>query len=158
MILREKILCGLCWLAVLGSVTACSNTTCPTDIPRTAALHINGHKLSVEIAATPSERSCGLAFRQNLPGNQGMLFVYPDVGIREFWMKNTRMPLDLAYLAETGRVTEIYQMSPSDPEQRYRSGQSVAFALEVNRGWFEAHDVNIGDTITIQIPESVEIR
>ena len=158
MILREKNLCGLCWLAVLGGVTACSDTTCPTDIPRTAALHISGQKLSVEIAATPSERSCGLAFRQNLPGNQGMLFVYPDVGIREFWMKNTRIPLDLAYLAETGRVAEIYQMSPSDPEQRYRSGHSIAFALEVNRGWFEAHDVNIGDTITIQIPESVEIR
>ena len=156
--MRGNFVGRLCWLAVLSSAAACSNTTCPMDIPGIVSLHVNGQKLMVEIAATPSERACGLSFRQSLPANQGMLFVYPNVGIREFWMKNTRIPLDLAYLAETGRIVEIYQMSPSDPERRYRSGQSVAFALEVNRGWFEAHDVNTGDTITIQIPESVEVH
>ena len=87
-----------------------------------------------------------------------MLFVYPDVAIREFWMKNTHIPLDLAFLTKQGRIAEIYQMAPSDPDYRYRSQQPAAMALEVRAGWFEAHDVDIGDSITIQIPESVTIR
>jgi uncharacterized membrane protein (UPF0127 family) len=127
-------------------------------MPTTATLSVNDEQLLVEIAATPPQRSCGLSFREHLPANHGMLFVYPDVGIREFWMKDTRIPLDIAFLAQGGQNLEIYQMSPADPEYRYRSVQPVAFALEVAGGWFEARDVHIGDAITIQIPESVEIR
>jgi uncharacterized membrane protein (UPF0127 family) len=156
--MHGKFVAWFCGLAILNWVAACSNTSCPLYMPTTATLSISGQQLLVEIAATPSQRTCGLSFREHLPANHGMLFVYPDVGIREFWMKDTRIPLDLAFLAEGGHIVEIYQMSPSEPEYRYRSGQPVAFALEVAGGWFEAHDVHIGDAITIQIPESVEIR
>jgi hypothetical protein len=156
--MRGKFVAWFSGLAILNAVAACSNATCPLYMPATATLSVNGEQLLVEIAATPPQRSCGLSFRVHLPANHGMLFVYPDVGIREFWMKDTRIPLDIAFLAQGGQIVEIYQMSPADPEYRYRSVQPVAFALEVAGGWFEAHDVHIGDAITIQIPESVEIR
>jgi hypothetical protein len=156
--MRGKFVAWFSGLAILNAVAACSNATCPLYMPATATLSVNGEQLLVEIVATPPQRSCGLSFRKHLPANHGMLFVYPDVGIREFWMKDTRIPLDIAFLAEGGHIVEIYQMSPADPEYRYRSVQPVAFALEVAGGWFEAHDVHIGDAITIQIPESVEIR
>ena len=155
--MRGQSLAWLFGLAILYWATACSNKACPVDMAATTSLSVNGRELLVEIAATPAERSCGLSFRENLPANHGMLFVYPDMRIREFWMKDTRIPLDLAYLAGNGRIAEIHRMSPSDPEQRYRSGQSVAYALEVAGGWFEAHDVHVGDTVTIEIPESLKI-
>ena len=156
--MRGQFVAGLFGLAILNWVTACSNTTCPRDTATTTLLNVNGQELLVEIAATPAERSCGLSFREQLPANHGMLFVYPDIGLREFWMKDTHIPLDLAYLAENGRIAEIHRMSPSDPNRRYRSGRSVAFALEVTGGWFEAHDVHVGDTITIELPQSLMIR
>ena len=158
LLMNGKFVAGVFALAVLQWIAACSNTTCPMDRTTTSLLSINGQELVVEIAATPAERTCGLSHREHLPAGHGMLFVYPDVAIREFWMKNTNIPLDLAFLTEEGRIVGIYQMSPSDPDYRYRSRQPAAFALEVGAGWFEAHDVDTGDSITIRIPESVEIR
>ena len=153
-----KSIAGSCALVVLHWIAACSNTTCPPEISTTRLLRVNAQELRVEIAATPAERACGLSYRDHLRAGHGMLFVYPDVAIREFWMKNTHIPLDLAFLSKEGRIVEIYRMAPSDPDHRYRSRQPAALALEVGAGWFEAHDVVIGDSITIQIPESIEIH
>ena len=156
--MRRRFLAWLCGLVILILVTACSNKTCPLETATITSLSVNGQKLVVEIAATPAERRCGLSFREYLPANHGMLFVYPDIGHREFWMKDTYIPLDLAYLDEHGRIAEIYRMSPTDPERRYRSGPSVGFALEVGGGWFEAHGIDVGDAIIVELPESLKIR
>ena len=82
---------------------------------------INGHQLQVEIASNPHARSCGLALRDSLPAGHGMLFVYPNDRVREFWMRDTLIPLDLAYLDAHAKIQKIVHMSPHEPDRRFRS-------------------------------------
>jgi len=112
----------------------------------------------VEIAATPSARACGLSLRDTLPADHGMLFVYRNDWIREFWMKDTFVPLDIAYLGAEGRILEIRQMYPRDAERRYRSSGPARYALETHLGWFQSHGVGVGDMIHLGLPEELEVR
>ena len=112
----------------------------------------------VEIAATPSARACGLSLRDTLPANRGMLFVYQDDWIREFWMKDTYMPLDIAYLDAEGRILEIRQMYPRDAEHRHISISPARYALETQLGWFQSHAIGVGDTIDLRLPDELEVR
>jgi len=102
--------------------------------------------LLVEIADSRAERISGLQFRDNLPQEEGMLFVYDRNLVLTFWMKNTSIPLDLAYLDENGQIKDIFELDPFD-ETIIASKEPVRYALEVNRGWFKKHGVSIGDNI-----------
>jgi len=112
----------------------------------------------VEIAATPHARTCGLALRESLLANHGMLFVDRHEQVREFWMKNTTIPLDIAYLDSGGRILEIHQMDPVEPERRYSSGIPARYALETHRGWFHSKGIQIGHTAVLRLPADLEIR
>ncbi len=105
-----------------------------------------GDTLWVEIAATPETQQLGLMFRDSLPENRGMLFVYPESQQLVFWMKNTVLPLDIAFVDEAGVIREIQSMEPLS-EDLHRSLEPVRYALEVNRGWFRRHGVQVGDTL-----------
>ena len=83
----------------------------------------------------------------------GMLFVYESPRRAAFWMRNTRVPLDIAFLGDDGTVLNILGMKPLDDGPRYRSAGPARFALEMNAGWFERHGVRPGDAV--EIPESV---
>lgn len=107
-------------------------------------LFVAGVPLQVEVAATPSARACGLSLRDRIGVNNGMLFVYPDDQVREFWMKDTRIPLTIAFLDADGRITELVDMDPERPEHRIRSSQPVRYALETHRGWFHANAAKTG--------------
>jgi hypothetical protein len=107
---------------------------------------IKGVRLNVEIARTPEEKARGLMFRKSLPQDQGMLFIYEDSDIRGFYMKNTYIPLSLAYIDENRQVFQLVDMEPLD-EESHLSTKPAQFVLEVNRGWFEKNNVKVGDIV-----------
>lgn len=96
-----------------------------------------------EVARTPEQRERGLMYRESLNPGQGMLFVFPDAQIRSFWMRNTFIPLDIAYLDESLRIVDIQAMEPED-ENTYPSSRPAMFALEVPRGWFDQTGIGVG--------------
>ncbi|MEF8833189.1 MAG: DUF192 domain-containing protein [Candidatus Thermoplasmatota archaeon] len=115
-----------------------------------AVINSEGEKieLSVEIAETQEEQEQGLMNRDSLCENCGMLFVYEEDVQYSFWMKDTQIPLSIAFISENGTIMEIQQMEPEttdphEPEEPYR------YALEVNQGFFEENHVNAGDVISI---------
>lgn len=95
------------------------------------------------IADSYEERRLGLMHVRELPPDHGMLFVYPDVRERSFWMKNTLIPLSIAYIDERGRIVSIVDMQPLD-ERSHPSGGPVRFGLEMAQGWFKAHGIEPG--------------
>lgn len=105
------------------------------------------HTLTVELAANPISRTCGLAFRADLPPDHGMLFVYSQDRILSFWMRNTFIPLSVAFLDGDGRILEMHDMDPHDSSRPYISKLLARYALEVNKGWFTAHGIEVGDRI-----------
>jgi len=119
-----------------------------------AKITIKGHAFDVAVAATLLERQLGL---MNLPPeafgqDEGMLFVFPHEQPLGFWMKNTRMPLDLAYISAAGRIVRIHTMRAMDTST-YFSGSPVRFALEVHAGRLAALGIGEGDLV--EIPESL---
>ncbi|HPQ69632.1 MAG TPA: DUF192 domain-containing protein [bacterium] len=109
-------------------------------------LHIGKKTLYVEIARTNDQHRIGLMYRESLPKNQGMLFVYQDKRRLSFWMKNTKVPLDVAFLGDNGDILQIEPMKPQTT-QLHDSRYPVRYALEVNQGWFTRHGFKVGDTI-----------
>ena len=116
-----------------------------SELP-TAAIHVGNQRLDVEVAATPASRGRGLMFRKELPADRGMLFVFPEERVLEFWMRNTEIPLSIAFADASGRIVRIADMEPRS-EEIVSSGAPARYALEVNRGWFAAHGVSGGDTL-----------
>ncbi|MCG8468039.1 MAG: DUF192 domain-containing protein [Gemmatimonadetes bacterium] len=109
-------------------------------------IRVSGIEGQVEIADDEAERSRGLMFREKLGENDGMLFIYPRERTLGFWMKNTLIPLDIAYADREGRIVDIQQMEPQTLET-HDSAAPAQYALEMNQGWFEANGVGIGDRI-----------
>ncbi len=138
------------------TLTALSAAACPVELPFTSVT-VKGHRLLVEIAATPAARTCGLSHRTNLPEDQGMLFVYPTARPLSFWMKDTQIPLSIAFLDDTGRILSIQKMVPMQVEERYRSPQPARYAIEVNQGWFTRHGIDVGAAVELQIPQVLNI-
>ncbi|MEO0139730.1 MAG: DUF192 domain-containing protein [candidate division WOR-3 bacterium] len=110
------------------------------------ALCINAETLYVEIADEPYELQRGLMYRDTLPENQGMLFIFPYPQRLSFWMKNTYIPLSIAYISSDWKILEIYDMEPLN-EKPIISKNRVQYALEVNRGWFKKRGIKIGDRV-----------
>ncbi len=107
-----------------------------------------GDTVRAEVARTSSERSRGLMYRESLPEDGGMLFVYDDEAPRSFWMENTLVPLDIAFLDSSLTVVDIQSMEPGTRDM-HRSAAPAMFALEVNRGWFADHGVAVGGVAEI---------
>ncbi|MFH1985204.1 MAG: DUF192 domain-containing protein [Pseudomonadota bacterium] len=129
---------------------------CPESLPRIET-EVNGHPLTLTVAATPEARECGISKRNGLPQNEGFLFVLPAPQPVAFWMKDTRIPIDIAFLDDAGRVLSIQQMVPLRTDVIYRSPQPVRYAIEVNQGWFARQGVGVGDVITLPLPVGLRI-
>ncbi len=104
--------------------------------------------VTAEIASTAEERSAGLMYREEVPDGTGMLFVFQDSQIRSFWMANTYVALDIAYMDTAYRIVDIVAMEPLDTGS-YPSSQPAMFALEVRQGWFVEHGIAVGDQAQI---------
>lgn len=113
---------------------------------------IRGVKLYLEIAATPDKRQLGLMFRDSLPQNQGMLFVFEREQPLGFWMKNTKIPLSIAFLDRNYVIVDIQDMEPFS-EKTHVSARPAMYALEVNQGFFRQHNITVGDTLKLLLPK-----
>jgi uncharacterized membrane protein (UPF0127 family) len=109
----------------------------------TIGLYVLDQRVDVEIAATTADRVQGLSRRQALPENRGMLFVFRDVAPHIMWMRDTHIPLSVAFLDERGVIINIEDMAP-DTLARHPASRPAKYALEVNRGWFDRHGVKPG--------------
>lgn len=103
----------------------------------------NGDTVTAEVADSPEARQEGLMFRTELPDDGGMLFVFDEEDIRSFWMQHTYLPLDIAYLDRRQVIVDIQEMEP-ETEEFYESAAPAMFALEVHRGWFAEHGIDVG--------------
>jgi uncharacterized membrane protein (UPF0127 family) len=138
-------------------MAACTHTECSID-NSTTMLSAYEHQLTVEVVSTRPNRDCGLAFRETLPDNHGMLFVFRDDRILEFWMKNTVIPLTIAYINVDGKILEIHYMDPHESERRYTSSIPARYALETNQGWFRTHGIEVGDKVNFHLPADLKIH
>lgn len=104
-------------------------------------------ELRAEVAATAEQQAMGLMFRRDMARDAGMLFLFDPPRQASFWMKNTYLPLDIAYIHEGGRILEIHTMVPHDESPVRSRSREVAYALEVNRGWFAENNIRPGDRV-----------
>ena len=142
----------LALVLLLALTAACGGKD---DGPSVVIETADGEKeIAVEIADTETERARGLMGRTSLPEEAGMLFVYPALTDGAYWMKNTLIPLSIAFYDEDGQILRILDMEPcrADPCPLYDPGLSYAGALEVNQGAFARWGVREGDRI--ELPDS----
>lgn len=117
--------------------------------PEGCAWVVFGHNTVIaEVAATVDKRASGLMYRDEVPDGTGMLFVYQDTLPRSFWMSNTYVALDIAYMDPSYRVVDIVSMEPEVTTQ-YPSAAPAMFGLEVRRGWFAEKGIEVGDQAKI---------
>ena len=110
-------------------------------------ISIEGVSANVEIADTPFLRKLGLMNRRSIPESSGMLFVFPNDSILGFWMKNTSIPLSIAYISSNGIIVDIDDLDPYD-ENSKMSSERVSYALEMNRGWFDKNNLFTGCSVS----------
>ncbi|MCF6153648.1 MAG: DUF192 domain-containing protein [Candidatus Brocadia sp.] len=113
-------------------------------------MHIAGIELEVEVAITPKEHMLGLMYRDTLEDNGGMLFIFPEEKVLSFWMKDTRIPLSIAFIKANGRIVQIESMKPYSLDIHV-SRKKVKYALEMKEGWFKKHKVKEGDMVKIPL-------
>ncbi len=148
---------GCLVVILLSGILPLSTLACPYELPG-AVISIKGQDLFVELAFTPVTRSCGLSNRFTLGKNNGMLFLFSNIGKRTFWMKNTHIPLSIAFIDDSGKIVTIHQMEADQISTTYHSFQSVRYALEVNQGWFALHGIKTGDRVEMALPAVLNIQ
>jgi hypothetical protein len=104
------------------------------------------HNIDAELAQTAEEREIGLMFRPTLGANQGMLFAFERPGQQCFWMKNTLIPLDVAFVADDGSIVNLDRMKPQTLDG-HCSEKPVRFVLEMNDGWFAKRGIKAGQKL-----------
>jgi uncharacterized membrane protein (UPF0127 family) len=109
-------------------------------------LYIKDKEIWVEVAKSPEERANGLMGRKHLGKNEGMLFIFEIEDYHGFWMKDTIIPLSIAFIDREGRIVKITDMKPLALESHIPP-KPVLYALEMNKGWFSVNGINVGDII-----------
>jgi uncharacterized membrane protein (UPF0127 family) len=121
-------------------------------------LWVDRHRLRVEVASTASARQCGLSLRDHLPPDSGMLFVFPQAAVQHFWMRDTRFPLDLAFVDAEGVIASIVTMSPAGPERIHSSPSAVSLAIETHAHWFGERAISPGALATFELPADLTVN
>jgi uncharacterized membrane protein (UPF0127 family) len=114
---------------------------------KTAQVRVGAHALKVEVAASEPQRVQGLMNRERLGRDDGMLFVFDEPGYHSMWMKDTLIPLSVAFLDAQGNILNILDMEPRTLDTHTAAGPA-AFAIETNKGWFAAKKIKAGDRVT----------
>jgi uncharacterized membrane protein (UPF0127 family) len=127
-------------LACLASATAAQGV--PQDLPA-ITLTAGMHNIRAAVAQTDEQLTTGLMYRRQMAQHEGMLFVYDHLARRCFWMRNTILPLSIAFLADDGTVVNIEDMQPQTLDS-HCSTQPVRYALEMNQGWFAKRGIKPG--------------
>jgi uncharacterized protein len=143
-LIQARYWLAACWLLVM---LVAAPWAAASDLPR-ATLTIRFFEVTAEVAATPADRARGLMGRQSLPVNHGMIFVFESAERQCFWMKNTPLPLSIAFIDDSGAIVNIADMQPFS-EAPHCSARPVRYALEMEQGWFKKRGVLVGDTVAI---------
>lgn len=106
-------------------------------------LNFGMHRIEAEVANTLGQRAQGLMQRRFMPEQHGMLFVFPDANLHCMWMKNTLIPLSVAFVDEQGKIINVEQMQPHT-ENNHCAARPAKYALEMNLGWFERRGAGAG--------------
>ena len=142
---RYLSLLGLFASLLLGSPFAANAQNSPTAF-RVISLQAGIHLIQAEIGANPDERSRGLMFRKSLGPNQGMAFLFDQPAIHCMWMKNTLIPLSVAFIGDDGNIINIADMKPQT-EDSHCANRPARYALEMNLGWFAKRGLKEGSRI-----------
>ena len=110
-------------------------------------LYAGMYRIEAEVAATPETRQTGMMLRTSMPSHRGMLFVFPEIAKHCMWMRNTLVPLAVAFLDDKGRVLNVEDMQPKT-EENHCSAKPARYALEMNLGWFRSRGLGAGFSIT----------
>ena len=136
-----------------GPIVCCVPPTAPNTVT------LNGATLTVAIAATNAARTKGLMGVTTMAADSGMLFVFADDRQRGFWMKDTPIPLSIAFLDASKKVIFLADMTPNSTTVvgAFNAGL-MRYAIEVNQGWFASHGVAVGMTATFTLPSGLTIE
>jgi uncharacterized membrane protein (UPF0127 family) len=151
---------GILIVVLAGALVACSSSS--SSVPRSghligvATFSGSGGQVRTDplgVADSDEERANGLMGTTSLSPNGGMVFVFDEPTDASFWMKDTPMPLSIAFWGADGRVLSIVEMTPceQDPCPTYGPGQPYTNALEMNAHWFARHGIEIGDTVELEL-------
>lgn len=117
----------------------------PQNLPA-VQLNAGMHLIRAQVAQTPEQRQTGLMYRREMPPNDGMLFIFEAPSPQCFWMRNTPLPLDIAFIADDGSVVNVAQMQPFS-DASHCSAKPVRYVLEMHQGWFAKRGVKAGSRI-----------
>jgi uncharacterized membrane protein (UPF0127 family) len=159
----------ICWsLLILAGLSLLAVMSCngkePTRKPvqpgqeeGRVTLTMGGKEVTLEVASTNDKRLLGLMRRTALQPDHGMIFIYPEPHPLRFWMKDTWIPLSIAFVKEDGTIINIDEMRPGVTETPYMVEGKCRFAIEMTTDWFKAHGIQAGDRIALT-PEILAIE
>lgn len=142
------VLVGLVLYALVESPAGCQGKAAGEGELRAVEMKIGQRDFTLEVADTPAARQRGLMHRKSMPEDRGMIFVFPGEAVRDFWMRNTHIPLDIIFVNAERKVVSIEQMKPYD-ERGASSGKPAKYAIELNKGMAEKAGVKVGDVVEI---------
>jgi len=145
----KKFFC-LTLIILNAGLAACAPHKLETTVLNITRADSTPVEITVEIARTEEEKAQGLMHRKKLPDGEGMIFIYDRDQQMSFWMKNTVIPLSIAFIASDGRIIDIKDMQPLDLNS-VKSSRSVRYALETPQGWFDRAGVKPGDVVNVHL-------
>ncbi len=136
------------WAGAVAALCFAALATAQDGPQKLAQVRLNAgiHNINAELASSPQQREIGLMFRTSMPTNDGMLFVFEQPSQQCFWMRNTLIPLSIAFLGDDGSVVNIDDMKPQTLDS-HCSGKPVRFVLEMNQGWFAKRGIKPGSKL-----------
>ena len=117
---------------------------------RTVKLWLGANELVTEVAMSRTEIATGMMHRTEMGENEAMIFVFPRPFRASFYMRNTLIPLSCAYIGSDGTILELRDMKPHDETPIVAATDQVQYVLEVNQGWFERHNVQVGTVVSAE--------
>jgi uncharacterized membrane protein (UPF0127 family) len=143
--MNKSMALGLTLAATLLAVSCPASAQQPTRFP-VISLNAGIHVIRAEVAASEAERQQGLMFREKMGPNEGMVFLFGGPASVCMWMKNTLLPLSVAFLDENGKIVNIEDMQPQTTDS-HCAKKPVRYALEMNQGWFKQKNLKPGSVI-----------
>lgn len=143
MICIKRLLVQTCAALLLPLLPAAQAQEGPQPRLPTVELRAGMHLIRAELAVTAEQQATGMMFRTSMGTNEGMLFVNDDAGVRCFWMRNTLLPLSIAFLDDDGTIVNLADMQPRS-DRSHCSARPVRYALEMNQGWFAKRGIQPG--------------
>lgn len=143
-----------CVLSIRAALCAVVMFACAGCVAQEPYVRLNGQTFTVEVADTSDKQQLGLMFRDSMPDNHGMLFIFPSESMRSFWMKNTRIPLDIFYFDADYRLVSVVKAArPCRSEQcpNYPSKGPAKYVLELNAGKAEELGTEVGDRLEVRL-------